>query len=393
MEKNLKSIYKFELIILLLITLLFFIQDDIYKYLLSIIGFGILLFVATLVYKKKKDTNFFRGSASRIVFAIIVFYFLIIYLLGLLVGFNKTLFSTSPSRWIQGLIPIAVITIITEKLRFILIKNNIAEKKGIYGITILMMLFNIFLRANVYGLTDPYLIFVLICTIIMPIIAQELLSTHMVLNYGYIPTVEYKLIMNLYIYILPIFPSLGDYLYSAVNIVIPFTIYVVLKKYIKPDEDIRKENQKLTGLNTGFIAIPIIIVLLIIILLVSGIFGYQMIAIASNSMTPVYEKGDAIIYEKVDTNDIEEGDIIVFEKNKILVSHRVIKIKEDSTKRYFYTKGDANNAPDNDYTNEEDVRGVVKRVVKYIGYPTVWINELFRRWDTWEWIRSKNENS
>lgn len=393
MEKNLKSIYKFELIIVLLITLLFFIQDDIYKYLLSIIGFGILLFVATLVYKKKKDTNFFRGSASRIVFAIIVFYFLIIYLLGLLVGFNKTLFSTIPSRWIQGLIPIAVITIITEKLRFILIKNNIAEKKGIYGITILMMLFNIFLRANVYGLTDPYLIFVLICTIIMPIIAQELLSTHMVLNYGYIPTVEYKLIMNLYIYILPIFPTLGDYLYSAVNIVIPFTIYVVLKKYIKTDEDIRKENQKLTGLNTGFITIPIIIVLLTIIILVSGIFGYKMIAIGSNSMTPVYEKGDAIIYEKVDTNDIEEGDIIVFEKNKILVSHRVIKIKEDFTKRYFYTKGDANNTPDNDYTNEEDVRGVVKRVVKYIGYPTVWINEIFRRWDTWEWIRSKKENS
>ena len=154
---------------------------------------------------------------------------------------------------------------------------------------------------------------------------------------------------------------------------------MVLKKYIKTDEDIRKENQKLTGLNTGFITIPIIIVLLTIIILVSGIFGYKMIAIGSNSMTPVYEKGDAIIYEKVDTNDIEEGDIIVFEKNKILVSHRVIKIKEDFTKRYFYTKGDANNTPDNDYTNEEDVRGVVKRVVKYIGYPTVWINEMFRR--------------
>ena len=73
-----------------------------------------------------------------------------------------------------------------------------------------------------------------------------------------------------------------------------------LKKYIKTDEDIRKENQKLTGLNTGFITIPIIIVLLTIIILVSGIFGYKMIAIGSNSMIPVYEKGDAIIYEKVD---------------------------------------------------------------------------------------------
>lgn len=379
MEKKIKSIYKFELIILLLITLLFFIQDEIYKYLLSILGFGILLFVATLVYKKKKDTNFFRGSASRIVFAVIVFYFLAIYLLGLLLGFNKTLFSTIPSKWFQGLIPIAIITIITEKLRFILIKNNVAEKKGIYGITVLMMLFNILLVTNFVRLTEPYLVFVLICSTVMPTIAQELLSTHMVINYGFIPTVEYKLIMNLYIYILPIFPNLGDYIYSAINIIIPFTIYIVLKKYIKPDEDIRKENQKLTGLNLGFITIPIIIFLTIIILLVSGITGYKMIAIASNSMVPVYERGDAIIYEKLDVKDIEEGDIIVFEKSKILVAHRVIKIKEDSTKRYFYTKGDANNGPDSDFTNEEDVKGVVKRVVKYIGYPTVWINELFRR--------------
>ena len=130
-------------------------------------------------------------------------------------------------------------------------------------------------------------------------------------------------------------------------------------------------------MNVNLITIPVIIFLIIIIILVSGIFKYQMIAIASNSMVPVYERGDAIIFEKVDGKNIEIGDIVVFKRNTIIVAHRVVKIKEESSKRYFYTKGDANNAVDVGYVEEKDMMGVVRRVVKYIGYPTVWINELF----------------
>ena len=104
-----------------------------------------------------------------------------------------------------------------------------------------------------------------------------------------------------------------------------------------------------------------------------------MIAIASNSMVPIYERGDAIIFEKIDKHYLENDDIIVFKKNDILVAHRIVKTKEVSSKLYFYTKGDANNSVDVEMVSEDEVLGIVRRVVKYIGYPTVWINELFRR--------------
>lgn len=178
-------------------------------------------------------------------------------------------------------------------------------------------------------------------------------------------------------YILPIFPNLGDYLFSAIGIIIPFTIYLILSKYIKTNEDIRKNERRIKGINTNFITIPLVILLLILIILVSGIFKYQIIAIATNSMIPAFAKGDTIIFEKVGKGDIKEGDVIVFRNNKKLISHRVIDTKESSSKLYFQTKGDANKSPDVDWTSEDDVLGVARRVVKYIGYPTVWINGLF----------------
>lgn len=377
MKKKIKSIYIIEFIILLLVITLFFIRNLSYQYILSVIGFLWIFLISRLVYKKKKDTSFFRVQAFRIVVIVLLFFYILVSLMGLILGFGKTNFSLNPSKWIQGLIPVLLITIMMEQTRYILIRNNIGDKKGYYILTILYILFYVALSENVFALKGFYRLFIFLCTKLMPITAKEMLSNYIVKNYGFLPTITYKMVMNLYIYFLPIMTELGDCLYSALGIIIPFTIYMVLNKNLKPDEDIRQKNKRIKGMNVNLITIPIIIFLIIIIILVSGIFKYQMIAIASNSMVPVYERGDAIIFEKVDGKNIEIGDIVVFKRNTIIVAHRVVKIKEESSKRYFYTKGDANNAVDVGYVEEKDMMGVVRRVVKYIGYPTVWINELF----------------
>ena len=114
-------------------------------------------------------------------------------------------------------------------------------------------------------------------------------------------------------------------------------------------------------------------------LLVSGIFKYKMIAIASNSMKPVYSRGDAVIYEKIDIKELEVGDVLAFQKDSIVVTHRITKIWRQNDKYYFTTKGDNNNTEDVFAPKEENVLGRVNIVFKYIGYPTVLINEFFRK--------------
>ena len=77
-------------------------------------------------------------------------------------------------------------------------------------------------------------------------------------------------------------------------------------------EDKQKNNNKINKVSSSFLTIPVMIFLFIMIILVSGITNYQMIAIASNSMYPIYQRGDAVIFKKVEAASIKEGDILVF---------------------------------------------------------------------------------
>lgn len=61
---------------------------------------------------------------------------------------------------------------------------------------------------------------------------------------------------------------------------------------------------------------------------------------------------------------------------KRIVVHGVINIQKVSAELYFYTKGDANLTEDNYKIPEENIVGVVKAKIPWIGYPTVMLSEL-----------------
>ena len=59
-----------------------------------------------------------------------------------------------------------------------------------------------------------------------------------------------------------------------------------------------------------------------------------------------------------------------------MIVHRVINIVEEDGQYYFYTKGDNNNSEDNFAIYEDMVVGIVNIRLPFIGYPTIWFNEL-----------------
>ena len=139
-------------------------------------------------------------------------------------------------------------------------------------------------------------------------------------------------------------------------------------------------NKKIITKNTlGLFSIPIIVFLVFLVILVSGVFNTRMIAIASNSMAPLYYRGDAVIYNKVSLKELKKGDILVFKNSDMIITHRIVKISRKNDAYYFTTKGDANDSVDSVITIEDNVIGRVDYVIKYIGYPTIMLNELFER--------------
>ena len=115
--------------------------------------------------------------------------------------------------------------------------------------------------------------------------------------------------------------------------------------------------------------------LIVIILLVSGLFKYYMIGISSNSMNPIYYRGDAVIIEKCEASQVKKGEILAYKYKGTIITHRVMKVENINEAYKFTTKGDNNASSDGVEVTDKDVIGKVKFVVKYIAYPTVWLNE------------------
>lgn len=125
-----------------------------------------------------------------------------------------------------------------------------------------------------------------------------------------------------------------------------------------------------TILNTIYVILGIIVIILIYnIIQISilnkpymNIFGYSFFQVKTGSMSGTMEIGDIIIVKL--TTDVEKGDIITYEKEQTLITHRIIQKQEDS----IITKGDANNAEDEPIKTNE----VVGKVVHILKNIKVW---------------------
>jgi signal peptidase len=114
-----------------------------------------------------------------------------------------------------------------------------------------------------------------------------------------------------------------------------------------------------------------------VVMLISCQFRFAALVIGSGSMSGEIEKGDVIVYEQYDAQKLEKGQVIVFEKNDSLVIHRIIDIQFIDGQTCYFTKGDANDAPDVGFITIGDVRGVVRASLPYVGYPSIWLRSVF----------------
>ena len=111
-----------------------------------------------------------------------------------------------------------------------------------------------------------------------------------------------------------------------------------------------------------------LMVLCAVFLLGSRMIGYECYNVISPSMTPVYDVGDLIYVKEVDPYTIQPGDVITFIVNEDLVigTHRVVRV--DTEKKYFYTKGDANEIEDAEPVHFNNVIGVPQFSIPKLGY-------------------------
>ena len=126
-------------------------------------------------------------------------------------------------------------------------------------------------------------------------------------------------------------------------------------------------------LKTIFFIILILYVVFICVQRLSGnnsVFGFRLFTVATGSMKGVYNVNDVIAVKDFDNKKLKVGDDIAFIGNRgglenKLVTHRIIKIEEDSNGRIFTTKGVKNSVEDPSIT-ESQILGKVVGVVPVV---------------------------
>lgn len=95
--------------------------------------------------------------------------------------------------------------------------------------------------------------------------------------------------------------------------------------------------------------------------------GIKTFVILSGSMEPNLKIGDIAIVEECKQEDLKVDDIISFREGQVIVTHRIIEIRNTDTEVKYITKGDNNNTEDTNPVVFENIEGVYKTRIKYVG--------------------------
>ena len=118
---------------------------------------------------------------------------------------------------------------------------------------------------------------------------------------------------------------------------------------------------------------------ILVLLVILGIFvvfsfvpfpgNYKIFTVQSGSMEPTIKTG-SMIFVKPEA-DYNVGDIITRRTTdpKVTITHRIYSKEEIQGKTAFETKGDANNAPDNEKFIKDGIVGKVIAAIPFLGFP------------------------
>lgn len=212
---------------------------------------------------------------------------------------------------------------------------------------------------------------------LLPGLVTSVLLTVMAYYGGLLPPLIYSLVTEAVPQLLPVTPGQVWLLELLVGVVLPLLFLMTLCMQYDGKEETPEGQKKPAGSRlwltrageglfllalTGFVAFFL------------GLLPWHPLAVATGSMEPLIQPGDMAILADVQPEELTEGDVIQFRRENYMVLHRIVEVREDADGATFYiTKGDANNAPDEQPVDPEQVTGRLVGKVPGVGWLTLWM--------------------
>lgn len=316
-----------------------------------------------------------RDKTQSLLISLII-YIIVYFLLGLIFGFQKTPYSKEFVNILRNIWSFGSIIFFQEFVREALVKS---DKKKLWNYILMTFVFFI-INLSYTNIEEHFVsfqeMFTYASTTLVPAILESALATYLIYMGGARLPIIYRLFVTLPPVLVPIIPNLDWFASAIVGVTLPLAIYVYMN-YVHVNKAERLSKRERRKYNP-VVYVPVFVFIGVLAGFVMGIFKYQPIAVLSGSMAPTFDRGDAVVVNKLTTTEkgeLKKGDIIQFVSGTKYVVHRIAEVTNDEYgNKLFVTKGDHNNAVDVTKVALEDVKGKVSFVIPLIGYPSVWLS-------------------
>lgn len=319
-----------------------------------------------------------EGNKTQSLIIVLIIYSIAYFLSGLIFGYQNTPYSKDLFSIFKNLWSFVGIIFFQEYIRNAVIRN---EKKKIFNFIMITLLFaavNISFSNIADHFVDIKEAFIYTTSTLIPLFVTSGVLTYLSYIGGMRLPVIYRLFTTIPEFILPFVPGLDWFITAVIGISLPFIVFVYLNfvHVSKTERMSRRAKRKYNPV----VYVPTFLFIGVVVCFVIGVFKYQPIAVLSGSMSPTFNRGDAVVIRKLNKNEKQElkkGDVIQFVNGSKYVVHRITDVTNDEYgNKLFITKGDANNAIDSDKVNYDAIVGKVSFIIPYIGYPSVWLSGM-----------------
>lgn len=328
--------------------------------------------------KKRNILSMHKGPVLVIITVIGLLYVMSYYITALFFGFTKTGYGLRLSVILDLTLPVGIIIVATELIRFVLCaQNGKLAKVFCYFICLIA---DVLICNTIPGITSFSWFMEIVALVLLPSILSNLLYNYLTVRYGFLPNMVFRLLTVWVFYLIPYGSAISDSLLSMLNLFLPVLIYLFIDALYERKRRYALGNpSRFRRIMSKILTIVVVVIMLGTVMLVSNHFYYGAYVVATDSMTGELNKGDVAIYERYEDQPLIEGQVVVYKQGSIKVIHRIVDIKIINGIARYYTKGDVNENMDTGYRIDGDIIGLVNVKLPYFGYPTLWLRSLFKR--------------
>lgn len=352
---------------------------------LALLTFYISSFEGLNVFRYRRIRRWNLGKTPiHAGFMIGGFHVSMLIIIGLFAGFGKSPYSFSPLAILNNIFLVGSLLIGAEISRSYLIKKGERQKKKYFiffliGITLLFTLLNISFN-KITGLPNqqPIELLEFFGKTFITLFSMNLLASYLSYLGGATASISYIGTLLAFEWFSPILPDPHWTLSALVGTIAPAIGYIVIQSSLLTPQELkknRKRKNKTTGLGWPTVAIFCVL----IVFFSYGYLGVKPTVIYSGSMHPALAVGDIALIENVDTDELKEGDIIQYinELNNTII-HRIVEIEISEGKKYFITKGDANELYDSPPITKQRILGKSIFTIPKLGLIQIFVRSFFK---------------